>query len=223
MLPAIAVTFAQTPEAGKSHAASAAPTSSAPSHATPSSRGTGEPSTPTTATREATHALADWADPNSTGNRGATSGQGGSIIDVVRIPALGRNWAEPVYQGTEPKQLRAGLGHFDSTEEAGGLGNFVLAGHRSGIPSPPLRDIDNIRPGASIIVSTPQRITYTYTVTRISTVDPTDVAVTAQVPGHPSATPTKALLTLVTCWPAEGHSKRVVVEAALASSRGGER
>ncbi|MDF3290171.1 class E sortase [Streptomyces silvisoli] len=140
----------------------------------------------------------------------------------MRIPALGRNWAQPVYQGTNPEQLRAGLGHFDGTEAAGQIGNFVLAGHRSGIPSPPLRNIDSITPGASITVSTPQRITYTYTVTSISTVDPADVAVTAQVPGQPSATPTKAMLTLVTCWPADGHSKRVVVEAPLASARGGE-
>ncbi|MCC3773790.1 sortase [Streptomyces sp. UNOB3_S3] len=141
----------------------------------------------------------------------------------MRIPALGRDWAQPVYQGTGSNQLRAGLAHFDGTEAAGQIGNFVLAGHRSGMPSPPLRDIDNIRPGASITVSTPERITYTYIVTGVSTVDPTDVAVTAQVPGRPSATPTKALLTLVTCWPADGHSKRVVVQAALASSRGGER
>ncbi|MCZ0975851.1 class E sortase [Streptomyces albulus] len=151
------------------------------------------------------------------------SGAGGPVIDVVRIPALGRNWAQPVYQGTDSQQLQSGLGHFDGTEEAGGIGNFVLAGHRSGIPSPPLRDVDSIKPGASVIVSTPQRITYTYTVTRVSTVDPTDVAVTAQVPGQPSATPTKAMLTLVTCWPADGHTKRVVVEARLASARGGER
>ncbi|MCC2276176.1 sortase [Streptomyces sp. ET3-23] len=62
----------------------------------------------------------------------------------------------------------------------------------------------------------------TYAVTSISTVAPTGVAATAQVPGQPGATPTKALLTLVTCWPADGHSKRVVVEATLTSTRGSE-
>lgn len=53
------------------------------------------------------------------------------------------------------------------------------------------------------------------------TVAPTDVDVIAQVPDHPTATPTKAKLTLVTCWPADGHAKRVVVEADLASAKGG--
>ncbi|MGW7007563.1 class E sortase [Streptomyces sp. NPDC054933] len=219
VLSATAVVVSQSSKGpqGRSAPASTRPT---PSVASPSARSAG--GSTTTATRQATQALDDWANHNSVSTTSTTSGPGGSITDVVRIPALGRNWAQPVYQGTSPEQLRSGLGHFDGTEAAGQIGNFVLAGHRSGIPSPPLRNIDSITPGASITVSTPQRITYTYTVTSISTVDPTDVAVTAQVPGHPSATPTKAMLTLVTCWPADGHSKRVVVEAALTSSRGGE-
>ncbi|MEU1630681.1 sortase [Streptomyces sp. NPDC020096] len=218
-LSATAVVVSQSSKAPQGRSASAS-TRSAPSLASPSARSTG--GSTTAATRQATQALDDWADHNSMSTTSTASGPGGSITDVVRIPALGQDWAQPVYQGTGPDQLRAGLGHFDGTEAAGQIGNFVLAGHRSGIPSPPLRDIDTITPGSSIIVSTPQRITYTYTVTGISTIDPTDVAVTAQVPGQPSATPAKALLTLVTCWPANGHSKRVVVEAALASSRGGE-
>jgi sortase A len=218
-LSATALTLTQISETPKAHAASA-PTRPADSHQSPSQHASSQPSSPTTAPGEATDALAAWADHEPASGRLAVSGPGGPVIDVVRIPALGAGWAQPVYQGTEPQQLRSGLGHFDGTEEAGQVGNFVLAGHRSGIPSPPLRNIDSIHPGDSITVSTPERITYTYTVTDVSTVAPTDVAVTAQVPGHPSATPTKAMLTLVTCWPADGHSKRVVVEATLASSRG---
>ncbi|MCC2275513.1 sortase [Streptomyces sp. ET3-23] len=219
-LSATAVAWTHSSNAGQASTAASVPAQSAPSQATPSPRTSSAPSA--RAATEAGRALAHWADPHAASEPSAVPGPGGSIIDVVRIPALGKDWAQPVYQGTGPDQLRAGLGHFDGTEAAGQVGNFVLAGHRSGIASPPLRDIDNIKAGAAITVSTPERITYTYTVTSISTVAPTDVAVTAQVPGRPGATPTKALLTLVTCWPADGHSKRVVVEATLASTRGSE-
>ncbi|MBV9024171.1 MAG: class E sortase [Streptomycetaceae bacterium] len=220
-LSTTALTLTQISETPKPHAATS-PTQSVSLHASPSPYPSGTPTRSSTAPGKTTDALAAWAnhDP-ATGRSGTVSGSAGPIIDVVRIPALGAGWAQSVYQGTGPEQLRSGLGHFDGTEVAGQVGNFVLAGHRSGIPAPPLRGIDRIKPGAAIIVSTPERITYTYTVTSVSTVAPTDVAVTAQVPGQPSAMPTKAMLTLITCWPADGHSKRVVVEAALASSRGG--
>jgi sortase A len=219
-LSTTALTLTQVSDTPKAPA-TAAPAQSVSLHASPSPYPSGTPDRSSTTPGKATDALAAWTGHATASDNSTVSGAGGPVIDVVRIPALGAGWAQPVYQGTGPEQLRSGLGHFDGTEAAGQVGNFVLAGHRSGIPSPPLRDIDSIHPGASIIVSTPERITYSYTVTSISTVAPTDVAVTAQVPGHPSAMPIKAMLTLITCWPADGHSKRVVVEAALASSRGG--
>ncbi|MEO3976919.1 sortase [Streptomyces sp. CAU 1734] len=175
----------------------------------------------------ATRTLTDWSARNPAG-RGEHAvggahgtGPGGRIGEVLRIPALGADWAQPVYDGVNDKQLRSGIGHFPRTEEPGQIGNFALAGHRSGVADPAFRDIDRIRPGAAVRVTTATRITYTYTVTRIRTVAPTDVNVIAQVPGRPDATPTKATLTLVTCWPATGHSKRVIVEANLVSAKGG--
>ncbi|MBZ3908468.1 MULTISPECIES: sortase [Streptomyces] len=175
----------------------------------------------------AARTLSEWnADnPAATGEHAvggkAGSGPGGRIGEVLRIPALGKDWAQPVYDGVGDKQLRAGVGHFPTTEQPGQIGNFALAGHRSGVADPAFRNIDRIKTGALIQVTTAHRITYTYTVTRVHTVAPTDVDVIAQVPGRPDATPTKAKLTLVTCWPATGHSRRVVVEADLASAKGG--
>lgn len=175
----------------------------------------------------AARTLSEWnADnPAATGKHAvggnAGSGPGGRIGEVLRIPALGKDWAQPVYDGVGDQQLRAGVGHFPTTEQPGQVGNFALAGHRSGVADPAFRDIDRVKVGALIQVTTAHKITYTYTVTRVHTVQPTDVDVIAQVPGRPDAAPTKAKLTLVTCWPATGHSKRVVVEADLASAKGG--
>ncbi|MFJ4703033.1 sortase [Streptomyces sp. NPDC088768] len=175
----------------------------------------------------AVRTLSEWnADnPAATGEHAvggnAGSGPGGSIGQVLRIPTLGEDWAQPVYDGVSDQQLRAGVGHFPTSEKPGQVGNFALAGHRSGVADPAFHDINRIKIGALIQVITAHRITYTYTVTRVHTVAPTDVGVIAQVPGRPDATPTKAKLTLVTCWPATGHAKRVVVEADLTSAKGG--
>ncbi|MFB8401212.1 sortase [Streptomyces sp. NPDC055912] len=221
---------AATPRSHSS--ASAAPTTaSAPdpltSSAAPTSAGEKPDDYTGKARTDASRTLADWqsGNPASRGNHAVGgdngSGAGGHITEVLRIPALGQDWAQPVYDGVGDRQLRAGVGHFPDTEQPGQIGNFALAGHRSGVADPAFRDVDRITPGAAITVTTANRITYTYTVSRVRTVAPTDVNVIAQVPGQPDATPTTAKLTLVTCWPADGHSKRVVVEADLVSSRGG--
>lgn len=180
-----------------------------------------------TAGSTADRALSTWSGSNpaadgdhAVGGDGAP-GPGGTVHEVLRIPALGDSWAQPVYDGVTDKQLRAGIGHFLGTEKPGGIGNYALAGHRSGVADPAFRNIDKIKTGSDISVTTSDRITYTYTVTRVHTVAPADVSVIAQVPGKPNASPTKAKLTLVTCWPATGHSKRVIVEADLTSSKGG--
>ncbi|WP_331751056.1 sortase (plasmid) [Streptomyces globisporus] len=211
--------------------ATAQPTTpSAPDPLISSSRPTrgAKPADHTGAAREsASRTLADWQSGNpAAGGEHAVGGDtgrgpGGQITEVLRIPKLGPTWAQPVYDGIHDRQLRAGVGHFPGTEQPGQVGNFALAGHRSGVADPAFRDIDRITPGTAITVTTANRITYTYKVIRVRTVAPADVNVIAQVPGQPKATPTKAKLTLVTCWPADGHSKRVVVEADLVSGRGG--
>ncbi|GAA3086510.1 hypothetical protein GCM10020000_86480 [Streptomyces olivoverticillatus] len=88
---------------------------------------------------------------------------------------------------------------------------------------PAFKNIDNLKTGSDIHVTTANRTTYIYTVVKVSTVDPTDVNVTAPVPGHPDQVATQKKMTIVTCWPATGHSKRVVVEADLTAARGGVR
>ncbi|MFF8786781.1 sortase [Streptomyces sp. NPDC015125] len=180
------------------------------------------------ASDQAHKTLHSWSksNPATRGNKHTVSsdpdvGVGGRIHEVLRIPALGASWAQPVYEGVGSQQLRAGVGHFDGTAEPGQIGNFGLAGHRSGVADPPFRDVDRLKLGSSIKVTAADRKTYTYAVTRIRVVEPSNVNVLLPVPGNPNTVPTKAKLTLVTCWPATGHSKRVIVEADLTSSKGG--
>ncbi|MFK0143204.1 sortase [Streptomyces murinus] len=220
-----------TPAASKSSSAAPSATAQTPGPLTASATTSGGDAKKADNTGKshaaATRTLSEWnADnPTATGEHAvggkAASGPGGRFSEILRIPALGQDWAQPVYDGVGDQQLRAGVGHFPTTEQPGQIGNFAIAGHRSGVTDPAFRGIDRIKAGALIQVTTAHRITYTYTVTRVYTVAPTDVDVIAQVPGHPNATPTKAKLTLITCWPADGHAKRVVVEADLSSAKGG--
>lgn len=206
--------------------------------ARPPAAGRTDPST--TATSVAQRALAAWDAHKS----GAITGPGGAVTAVLRIPVLGGNWAEPIYDGIDTnavaspaatRALAAGIGHFDGTETPDETGNYALAGHRSGVSTPPLRDIDAIRIGSEIEVTTPTTVThagsrvattrrpatYVYVVDSVTTVMPTDIAVIDQVPGHPGAAASRPELTLITCWPADGHSRRVVVVAHQTSMSGG--
>ncbi|WP_180989959.1 sortase [Streptomyces noursei] len=180
-----------------------------------------------TAAEEAHRVLRDWSAANPTGigrhavGNGPAAGAGGHIQEILRIPALGAQWAQPVFEGTGAAQLRAGVGHFEGTEEPGQVGNFAVAGHRSGVEAPPFAGVDRITVGAPITVTTANRITYTYRVTQKVTVSPGSVGYIGQVPGHPNAIPTRPEMTIVTCWPEQGHSKRVVIIATLVSKGGG--
>jgi sortase A len=228
---------AHEPAVARQHASPRAPVSSTPDPLT-SSAVAGDPDAPLggdpqvpdgtgKAQSDASTALRAWSSSNPRGSGShtvggnTTTGGGGPVTEVLRIPALGRDWAQPVYEGVSDRQLRAGVGHFPGTERPGQVGNYAIAGHRSGVARPAFRNVDRIKPGSSISVTTANRITYTYKVVSVQTVAPTNVNVIAQVPGHPTATPTKPVLTLVTCWPANGSSKRVVVTADLVRSSGG--
>ncbi|MFI1204816.1 sortase [Streptomyces sp. NPDC020883] len=175
------------------------------------------------AATQAHGALENWR-KNNTADPGtdAVAGAAGQVQEVLRIPMFGSSWAQPVYEGTGASQLRAGVGHFIGTEQPGQVGNFALAGHRSGVETPPFQDVEHLTAGARILVTTAHRITYTYTVAKVYTaVDPDRVDFIAQVPGSPNAVPTKAQMTIVTCWPAQGHAKRDIVVAQLTGKAGG--
>jgi sortase A len=136
---------------------------------------------------------------------------------VVRIPALGLDWSRRLTDGIGTAQLRNGLGHVPTTAEPGAVGNCVVAGHRSGVADPPFRDIDAIRVGSSVVIEGAGRV-WTYRVTGREIVEPSATSVLAAVPGHPELTTQHAVLTLLTCWPAAGHAKRVAIYATLAAT-----
>lgn len=123
----------------------------------------------------------------------------GTTVALMRIPAFGNDFVVPVVSGTTPYALSVGVGWFDHTAAPGQIGNFAVAGHRGASgPFVPLLDLE---PGSRVIVET-RTATYFYALTnypRNETVDSYQTWVIDPVPGRPDVTPTKKLITLITC------------------------
>ena len=79
---------------------------------------------------------------------------------IVRIRRFGAGYAVPVLEGTSDSVLAAGLGHYDGSVRAGGVGNYALAGHRV-THGEPLRDMPDLQPGDEVVVET-RRTVFTY-------------------------------------------------------------
>ena len=155
----------------------------------------------------------DWSDPSNNGGTvtiaKAQEGDApvqpkdakyGDLIAQIYIPRFGSQWHRNIVEGTTLEQLnRHGLGHYDTTQMPGQVGNFAVAGHRNGYGQP-LGDVDKLQEGDPIIVRT-KDYWYVYHYTRHEIVLPTDVYVIAPNPEDSTANPTKRMITLTTCEP----------------------
>jgi sortase A len=173
------------------------------------------------------HRLSDelhrnWAEPDKPGHEGRpgdvpiTDVPLGSGLAVMRIPALGRDYAKVVIEGVGREDLKKGPGHFPGTALPGQIGNFVVSGHRTTYGAP-FNRVDELHEGDAIVVET-RDTWFTYRVTQLKVVDPDAIEVTLPVPEHPGAVPNKAVLTLTTCNPKYSAKTRLIVFADLAES-----
>ncbi len=122
----------------------------------------------------------------------------------IYIPALWNSPA-PVVQGDGWEQLKKGVGQHIGTANPGQPGNMVLSAHND-IFGELFRDLDQLKPGDEIRVSTATR-EYLYRVTGTRIVEPTEVSVM-----EPTAKPT---ITLISCYPYLVDTQRIVVFAEL--------
>jgi sortase A len=137
----------------------------------------------------------------------------GQGLALIRIPRLGKNYHYVVIEGVTVADLRKGPGHYPGTAMPGGIGNFVVSGHRTTYAAP-FNRVDELHRGDKILVDTQDK-QYVYKVTSEKVVSPSQVNVTAPVPFHTGATPTKHLITLTTCHPKYSASHRLVVFGEL--------
>ncbi len=127
------------------------------------------------------------------------------IIGRLEIPAIGLR--VPILNDYDPNSLRQGVGRMKGTAVPGGLGNFVVAGHRDTY----FRPLRRISVGMTMhIVSKDGN--YDYVVDATSIVLPEDVDV-LDIGDRPE-------MTLITCYPFDfvgAAPKRFIVRGHLVS------
>ncbi|MGC1375173.1 MAG: class D sortase [Anaerolineales bacterium] len=123
----------------------------------------------------------------------------------IQIPAIGVD--APVVQGDGWEQLKKGVAQHIGTPDPGENGNIVLSAHDD-IFGEIFRNIDRLKPGDVVILSTNQRH-YTYVVTGAQIVEPTRVDVMNST--------ANAAVTLISCYPYLIDNQRIVVSAVLQS------
>lgn len=121
---------------------------------------------------------------------------------TLTIPALNLN--QSIVQGVDWAALQQGVGQLVNGVNPGDpIGNVVLAAHND-IYGQIFRYLDQLEPGDQFQIQT-QSNNFTYTVTEIRIVAPTDVAVLAS---RGTAT-----ATLISCYPYQVNTERIVVFA----------
>ena len=124
----------------------------------------------------------------------------------IQIPAIGVD--APIVHGDGWEQLRKGVAHRSGTADPGQNGNIVLSGHND-VYGEVFRHLDQLTPGDKIILFTNQR-SYSYIVTALELVEPTQVDVM-------DPTPDKTL-TLISCYPYLVDTQRIIIKGKLANS-----
>lgn len=142
--------------------------------------------------------------------------QRGENFAIMRIPALGSDWARTISEGTSLDILdHLGIGHYEETEFPGESGNFAVAGH-SGNQWTPFAKYSDIQDGTVIEVETFDT-KYVYEVAGTETVSEKDMDTVYKKPSLKSNTDGDSWLTITTCLTDGPDNKRYAIYAQLVS------
>lgn len=127
---------------------------------------------------------------------------------VLRIPAFGKDWVQPIVAGASQDVLDSGvLGRFPESTVPGGVGNYSITGHRV-THGEPFRYLVDLKQGNRIHLDS-GGVRYTYTVTKTFVVDEHEVWVLRPVEN-------RKVITLITCDSYTQHTTdRFVVRGVL--------
>jgi sortase A len=126
--------------------------------------------------------VSDAASASASGNESPAAAPASSTMSLS-VPAMGISDV-PVVEGTSEASLSQGAGHVPGTGYPWVPGsNTYIAGHRIGYPGTPsdhvFWNLPNLSQGDRILLTDSNGTTYTYAVSQISEVPPTDLSVTA--------------------------------------------
>ena len=128
------------------------------------------------------------------------------VLGIIQIPKI--KVKDPIVEGVEKSNLKAGIGHVPGTPLPGQPGNCALAGHRNYALKKLFRRLDELKNGDEVTIITKTE-TLKYIVTGKVVVEPDDVSVL-------EGSEDKSIISMITCTPMYVHSHRLVVFAELA-------
>ena len=130
------------------------------------------------------------------------------VIGGIAIPEVGINL--PIFKGLGNTELTYGAGTMKETQVMGGENNYALASHHvfgiAGASDMLFSPLDRAKKGMKIYLTDKNKV-YTYVISEVTVVQPTEVAVVDDTPG-------KSEVTLVTCTDAEA-TQRTIVKGVL--------
>lgn len=126
------------------------------------------------------------------------------VIGGIAIPDIGINL--PIFKGLGNTELTYGAGTMKENQVMGADNNYALASHHvfgmTGSSEMLFSPLERAKKGMLIYLTDKEKV-YTYQITAITVVDPTEVAVIDDHSGHHE-------LTLVTCTDAEATERTIV-------------
>ena len=128
-------------------------------------------------------------------------------IGAIRIDAIGLN--QPLFEGVAQNVIDAGPAHWTGTARPGGLGNVVVAGHRT-THTHPFYAVANLHNGDRIVFTMRDGWSYVYAVSQEFVVPNSAMWITNQQARH--------TVTLFTCHPIGGSAKRLIVRGNLVAT-----
>jgi len=158
----------------------------------------------------------EWDTPSQTGSQQDRTRQDAEQPEIfarLYLPKLNQHWV--VVRGVGEADIEHAPGYYPDSQLPGQRGNVAIVGHRR---KRLFWHLDKIKPGDVVMLETRTQW-ITYRVYRTRTVAPADVAVVSANPDNPQASPTRRLLTLVTCAPKLSTAKRLIVHAEMESAR----
>lgn len=128
-----------------------------------------------------------------------------NAIATITIPSIKASL--PVLEGATPINMKYAAAHLKETTALGHIGNAAIAAHRMRTKGKLFNRLNEVEVGDKIIIET-KGDTFTYTVYKISIVEPSDVSVLNY--NH-----TDRRLTLITCEPVVRPTHRLIVHAKM--------
>jgi sortase A len=137
----------------------------------------------------------------------------GDALGTLRIPRFGPKWEWVVLEGASDEVIADGPGRYSDTGLPGARGNVGIAAHRAG-HGDPFIDFDRLQVG-DLVEFSQAGTTWTYRITRSPEIVPINATWVLRPHPEPGSTQWRRELTLTTCWPKYGSSKRMYVRAVL--------